>query len=951
MKKILLIIVTIFSLLTLASCGGGEKLLTNGGVQTTSVRKSGKRVVEKLDENKYKPQASGDLRFEGWFKSARGRWWGEQNPIKFPLELKEGEKDPILYPVFRPLNSKTHRWSKAETYRSGVTMSTEPILNPLTYTQNYENAFMNMLSTFLYERDIDWDKAIKDKIADHVGDFSKIQGSAINKFVTKYELRGATSYPTIQDAGEFQGTDGTHAGKFNENIASTQKGKRYRITLNPNIKWEDGTPVTAHDYVYSYLQYIDPVQLNSRSNGMYPSGSRKSGAAIVNARKYFSQGQTIGAKDKDGKYIDKESNFDFSEKILTKLVTSKVTKIEIKVGTVDYKLDLPVNTTLWEGSQTTSGLINQTALTEAQVKGLFGQIINSMIRTNDDLYNAIISAIKQGKKAEAFAAVTKALIEATILPSVSQNEYYVGKEGDKFPEVKKEDVGIRAIDDYTLEIEYEKEVTVKDVFSDFGQFKLVNKKAYEASLDKDRKNSTYGTEKNHPVSYGTFTIADWAPGKYLRFNKNFAHQYAWTTNYKSVQYTYFAKENDFLNAFKQGEIDNLSIRKDYYKERYSEEKVKQGLIRKSIIGAPTIMVPNPLTDTQDEYVKRLIKNVNFRKALYMAVNREGLKGIHPTSDPIFTPVPANATQFDTDELYYVQRPQYKSLLEKSGIGSGYDPVKAKELYEKALKEVGVPENHRMTFRLSAPEIEYLERASKYIKETFERIFKNITIDVKLEKDNDNTIINNRFELQITAVGGTNATNLSVMNPLFMFFFRTELSAKFGIADLADFGENFDDTKYNVEPKDKIDLTATYRFLQELEAQGKINKETDGGTLWPLYETLKKNNGYFVGSLRQVVEFGIKCQTVWAGSAPQYPGEVEDRNRLVDAFLKIYFQTFTQIPLFNNVSYSELSQRVISPRIKVEHNIFGFGQQRYSHLNTDPDWKNLTPADYGWTNPK
>ncbi len=96
MKTIFLIIATISSLLTLASCGGGDKLLTNGGVQTKSVIKGEKRVVEKLDENKYKPQASGDLRFEGWFKSARGRWWGEQNPIKFPLELKSGVKDPIL---------------------------------------------------------------------------------------------------------------------------------------------------------------------------------------------------------------------------------------------------------------------------------------------------------------------------------------------------------------------------------------------------------------------------------------------------------------------------------------------------------------------------------------------------------------------------------------------------------------------------------------------------------------------------------------------------------------------------------------------------------------------------------------------------------------------------------------------------------------------------------------
>lgn len=950
MKKILLILISLFSLLVLGSCGTNAPL-TAKPVNTDKLVEhvGGKRFVKKPDESKYKPNTKYSLYFEGWFKSARGRWWGEQQPIKFPLELKKGEKAPILYPVYRPVDLKKHIWSKEETYRSGTVMQVEPILNPLTYTQNYENAFMNMLSTFLYERDIDWDKAIKDKVADHVGDYSKIQGSAINKFVTKYELRGATTFPTIQD-GKYAGNDGTHEGKFDEKLASNQSGKVYRITLNRNIKWEDGTPVTAHDYVYSYLQYIDPIQLNSRSNGMYPSGSRKSGAAIKNARNYFSQGQTIGAKDKDGKLIDKEAGYDYSDSLLKKLTATKAVNKTITVGSVTYQFELNKDATIFEGSSLASGIANGSVLAKEQVQSLFSLLINTLARADEKLYKAIISLQGNDRK-NFFGQVIDALVSASLQAEVAANPYYVGKQGDKFPQVNKEDVGIRAIDDYTLELEYEKEVTVKDVFSEFGQLKLVNKKAYEASLDKDRKNSTYGTEKNHPVSYGTFSIADWAPGKYLRFNKNFAHPYAWTTNYKSVQYTYFAKENDFLNAFKQGEIDNLSIRKDYYKERYSEEKVKQGIIRKSIIGAPTVMVPNPFTDSTDPYIQKLIKNVNFRKALYMAVNRDGLKGIHPTSDPIYTPVPANATQFDTDELYYIQRPQYKALLEKSGIGSGYDPVKAKELYLQALKEEGVPENHQMTFRLSAPEIEYLERTSKFLKENFESIFKNIKIDVQLEKDNDTTIKNNRYELQITAVGGQTATNLSVMNPLFMFFFRSELSANFGISDLKDYGIDLEDQRFWIKEENKIDLRETYKFLQEKEAKGEINTETDSGTLWPLYQTLKKNGGYFVGNLRQIIDFGIACQTLWAGSAPQYAAEVEERSRVVDAFLDIYFKSFPQIPLFNNVSYSEISSRIKAPRIKVEHNIFGFGQQRYYHLTTDPDWANLKQADFGWTNPK
>ncbi len=52
-------------------------------------------------------------------------------------------------------------------------------------------------------------------------------------------------------------------------VKPTNNGKTYTLTLRRDVKWSDGTPVTAKDFVYSLKRIVDPkTKPNSRINTM-----------------------------------------------------------------------------------------------------------------------------------------------------------------------------------------------------------------------------------------------------------------------------------------------------------------------------------------------------------------------------------------------------------------------------------------------------------------------------------------------------------------------------------------------------------------------------------------------------------------------------------------------------------------------------------------------------------
>lgn len=69
--------------------------------------------------------------------------------------------------------------------------------------------------------------------------------------------------------------------------ADMTEGYVYEIKLNPEMRWEDGTPINADTYIYSMKALLDPAMKNYRANLYYAGESAVAGGAA-----YYYQGET-----------------------------------------------------------------------------------------------------------------------------------------------------------------------------------------------------------------------------------------------------------------------------------------------------------------------------------------------------------------------------------------------------------------------------------------------------------------------------------------------------------------------------------------------------------------------------------------------------------------------------------------------------------------------------------
>ena len=88
----------------------------------------------------------------------------------------------------------------------------------------------------------------------------------------------AADYP-VDVTADYVGSYGVVAG---------ESGKAWKITLNPNATWDDGTAIKADDYIYSMQQQLNPKMLNRRADSYYAGDF-----VIVGAKNYLYSGKTM----------------------------------------------------------------------------------------------------------------------------------------------------------------------------------------------------------------------------------------------------------------------------------------------------------------------------------------------------------------------------------------------------------------------------------------------------------------------------------------------------------------------------------------------------------------------------------------------------------------------------------------------------------------------------------
>ena len=152
--------------------------------------------------------------------------------------------------------------------------------NEFTYADNNDTQIMSYIGSSFFEYDYKFENDDKFNDDGTINKNAIVSGAYTTNFSAATKLEDVTA--TVDAKWGY--TDAQKA----------EGGYAWKITLRDDLKWDDGTPITAADFEYSMQQLLDPAFMNFRANTYYDT------LMIKNSKNYFLQNQegtyeTIGA--------------------------------------------------------------------------------------------------------------------------------------------------------------------------------------------------------------------------------------------------------------------------------------------------------------------------------------------------------------------------------------------------------------------------------------------------------------------------------------------------------------------------------------------------------------------------------------------------------------------------------------------------------------------------------
>ncbi len=275
--------------------------------------------------------------------------------------------------------------------------------------------------------------------------------------------------------------------------ADATSGYAYVIKLNPDAKWQDGTPINADTYVYSMQQLLNPDLMNYRATDYYAGD-----LCIAGAENYAHSGTTI----------KKENSADGSS--MTYQVADLVKGADGSYTTPDgAKVYIGFKTAYaWMGGSNT--------LADYAGAGYIPEDVTTALTTGAD--------------EDGYVAATDATLDALFKFTGSDvwgNEpreqlgYYLSYEYtyDKF---EWDTVGLLKTGDYEITIVFEKSLAGFYLLYNLSGNWIVYKDIYDACIEKvgDTYQSSYQTSLETTMSYGPYKMVSYNTDKSMRFERN-----------------------------------------------------------------------------------------------------------------------------------------------------------------------------------------------------------------------------------------------------------------------------------------------------------------------------------------------------------------------------------------------------------------------------------------------
>ncbi|MCL2006583.1 MAG: ABC transporter substrate-binding protein [Treponema sp.] len=260
---------------------------------------------------------------------------------------------------------------------------------------------------------------------------------------------------------------------------------------------------------------------------------------------------------------------------------------------------------------------------------------------------------------------------------VNAREYFQQNQPGRTP-VPWSDVGIRAINDHMLEIRTIQRWNAEDVKRHFLDRSLfpVYQPYYEAGMNASRTQTTYAATLDTFMGAGPFHYDTWMPQSLHIFEKNNDHWLSNLYHFTRVEVRVVGDMNARIQLFQNNEIDILSL------DAISYELFRDDPRTRHSTSLQVVHMDFNSRNTNNP----ILANANFRRAIYYAVDRETIARIVGNMTPSNYYVNHEAAvTIDGQTVFYRDSPEGMANVLPN---YGYDPARARQYFDTALREVG-----------------------------------------------------------------------------------------------------------------------------------------------------------------------------------------------------------------------------------------------------------------------
>jgi oligopeptide transport system substrate-binding protein len=736
------------------------------------------------------------------------------------------------------------------------------------------------------------------------------------------------------------------------------EGIEWKITLRDDLEFQDGTPINAATFDYSWRQLLDPKLLNDRASNLYDTAY----LPLVGAEAYFKQAgnqsdtlgfpvYSVGETEyrRDNSYAQDASDNTGYDLYFAQSGLYEDYYAEDWGGTTGWILvdfdDKPFY-------KNAAGLVLAPAGSTVYLDSEGNAIPNR---------NAVIDGVDT-------VAVGYVLQYPAYMDSLG-NRAPVGLDGvptggvaTPNEPVAWSEVGFKVdpLDPLSFTITLTEGRTAWDVMGGLtsGITGVVHEDSFEAGMNPGRTQTTYGTIDNPLVSYGPYNLTAWETDVLYFYALNPDHYAAGDYRITKIRYDVIVDQSIAVSEFKEGRLDLVGAGGTYYNEfRYN----------KNMKLTPTstfFRFAFNIEGSEAYDLNPILVYPEFRQAFYFAIDRNTFASevrapslaSHGFLGPLYL-----STEYNF--VSYRGSTAGQAVLEDfSPESSGFNPVTAKQLfdeaYAKAVLAGDIQDGEKVSVEYKFYDVETNRQVAAWVKATVETIFNTgettpvfeLTLAAVSSDALDQAWDNGDFEMTFGGWQGLTFDAPSMLGQVYNSSLAYMLEKGFDTAS-AVIEVALPNSKvavtgwvddYETEFADYIALTETFNAIETPTEQQEDDYEAAVLLLGDAVPSATQMTGYarrvaflenFEGDVLTTTYnmlFTYAYRELYNVNDINYEGKDDDFDAITAALEAVLLDQMIAIPLFTTVGSTVYSTRVVF-EANAYHAWMGWGGFKYMYL--------------------